>query len=81
MIACLCVLPISYYLVLRGPLGNIPGPFSARLSIAWMVKHSWQGDMHRTMIGMHEKHGKLVRTAKRSQCIRSFDRQADIWGR
>ena len=27
-----------------------------------MVKHSWQGDMHRTMIEVHKKHGKLVRT-------------------
>ena len=27
-----------------------------------MIKHSRQGDMHRTMIKLHQKHGKLVRT-------------------
>ena len=27
-----------------------------------MIKHSWQGDMHRTMIKLHKEHGDLVRT-------------------
>ena len=27
-----------------------------------MIKHSWRGDLHWTMIKMHQEHGKLVRT-------------------
>lgn len=27
-----------------------------------MAKHAWQGDMHRQMIDLHSKYGKLVRT-------------------
>ena len=58
----LCIVPLAYYWVFGGPLGAIPGPLSARLSRVWLIKHSWQGDMHRTMIGLHKKYGKLVRT-------------------
>jgi cytochrome P450 len=48
---------------LRDPLSRIPGPLSARFSRLWMVQHSISGDMHTTMIALHKKHGKLVRTA------------------
>ena len=56
----LCVL--SYFHAFAGPLGPLPGPFEARFSRLWMIKHSWRGDMHRTMIELHKRHGKLVRT-------------------
>ena len=58
----LCVLSIIYSRAFGGPLGPISGPLDARLSRLWMIKHSWQGDMHRTMIKLHKKHGSLVRT-------------------
>ncbi|KAF2679697.1 cytochrome P450 [Lentithecium fluviatile CBS 122367] len=45
------------------PLRDVPGPVLARWSRLWMVYHSWKGDMHTTMIALHKKHGKLVRTA------------------
>jgi cytochrome P450 len=48
---------------IRDPLSRIPGPVSARFSRLWMVQHSFSGDMHTTMIALHKKHGKLVRTA------------------
>jgi len=44
------------------PLAKVPGPFWASLTRLWMMKHSWDGDMHRVMIDLHEKDGKLVRT-------------------
>lgn len=44
------------------PLSSIPGPFWASLTRLWITKHSWDGDMHRTMIALHETHGALVRT-------------------
>lgn len=57
-----CVLFVLYFHAYGGPLGQIPGPLDARFSRLWMIKKSWQGDMHRTMIELHRRHGKLVRT-------------------
>jgi cytochrome P450 len=51
------------YTFLADPLRKIPGPLAARFSRLWMVQHSRAGDMHTTMIALHKKHGKLVRTA------------------
>lgn len=51
------------YTFLTDPLRKIPGPLSARFSRLWMVQRSRCGDMHTTMIALHKKHGKLVRTA------------------
>jgi cytochrome P450 len=50
------------YALFLDPLRNIPGPFLARFSRLWMVYHARRGDMHTTMIALHKKHGKLVRT-------------------
>ncbi|OAK96861.1 cytochrome P450 [Phaeosphaeriaceae sp. SRC1lsM3a] len=50
--------------IIRDPLSRVPSPsFLARFSRLWMVQHSMAGDMHTTMIALHKKHGKLVRTA------------------
>jgi cytochrome P450 len=51
------------YALLLDPLRSIPGPFLARFSRLWMVYHARRGDMHTTMIALHKKYGKLVRTA------------------
>jgi cytochrome P450 len=53
----------TIYLLFLDPLSRIPGPFLARFSRLWLVHHSIAGDMHTTMIALHKKHGKLVRTA------------------
>jgi hypothetical protein len=60
-IIALSVAVIGYALLLD-PLRNVPGPFLARFSRLWMVYHARKGDMHTTMIALHKKHGKLVRT-------------------
>ena len=62
VILLFCVSSVLYFHAFGGPLGQIPGPLDARFSRLWMIKKSWQGDMHRTMIELHRKHGKLVRT-------------------
>lgn len=62
VIVALCAIALAYT-VLTDPLRKIPGPLSARFSRLWMVQHSRRGDMHTTMIALHKKHGKLVRTA------------------
>ncbi|KAJ4371668.1 hypothetical protein N0V86_008221 [Didymella sp. IMI 355093] len=57
------------YTFLTDPLRKIPGPLSARFSRLWMVRRSRAGDMHTTMIALHKKHGKLVRTARNEVSI------------
>lgn len=58
-----CFFLFAVYCRTLHPLANVPGPFLASFSRLWMVKHSHDGNMHRTMIAMHEKYGNLVRTA------------------
>lgn len=76
----LCIIPIVLYRLFLGPLQEIPGPLSARLSRLWMVKHSWQGDMHRTMIELHKKHGKLVRTGPNEVSVADLSAIKKIYG-
>jgi cytochrome P450 len=52
---------VSYQLFLS-PLSFIPGALSARLSRLWLLRQSRSGNLHRTMISLHARHGKLVRT-------------------
>ncbi|PVI00852.1 cytochrome P450 [Periconia macrospinosa] len=56
------IVAISIYARFFDPLRDIPGPFLARWSRLWLIYHSRKGDMHTTMINLHQKHGKLVRT-------------------
>lgn len=56
------ILSFLYFRAFGGPLGQIPGPLDARFSRLWMIQHSWQGDMHKRMIELHKRYGKLVRT-------------------
>ena len=58
----LTVLSFLYFLAFGGPLHQTPGSVNARFSRLWMIQHSWQGDMHRTAVELHKRHGKLVRT-------------------
>lgn len=58
----LAIFAYVVYQLYLSPLAKIPGPFSAKLSRLWITKHSWDGDMHRTVIELHKKHGNLVRT-------------------
>ncbi|KAF1989255.1 cytochrome P450 [Aulographum hederae CBS 113979] len=67
MLPSIIVLPLailfSYvtYQWFLHPLSKIPGPFWAKFSSLWMAKHSWDGDMHRATIALHQEYGKLVR--------------------
>lgn len=53
---------IAVYTQFLDPLRHVPGPFIAKWSRLWMVYHAQKGDMHTTMIELHKKYGKLVRT-------------------
>ena len=53
----------------RAGLGNIPGPFAARLTRLWIVNESRKGQSHVLYRQLHQKYGKLVRIAPRKLSI------------
>ncbi|EOD52098.1 cytochrome p450 family protein [Neofusicoccum parvum] len=58
----LATLAYVVYQLFLSPLAKVPGPPWAKVSRLWITKHSWDGDMHRTVIELHNRHGNLVRT-------------------
>ena len=60
LLTCLTFLVHLY--VYGRALGRIPGRFRAAASHFGLIIHSCRGDMHREMISLVRKHGKLVRT-------------------
>lgn len=75
----LCAFYIVYIRYLS-PLAHIPGPLSLSLSRLWMVKHAWEGDMHRQMIAMHERYGKVVRTGPNEVSVSELSAIKKIYG-
>lgn len=62
-------------------LASVSGPFCwASLTRLWVTKHSWDGDMHRTMIDLHEKHGALVRTGPNEVSVSDLNSIKTIYG-
>ncbi|KAL2356702.1 cytochrome P450 [Cryomyces antarcticus] len=70
----------AVYQQLLHPLANVPGPFWASISRLWITKHSWDGDMHRTMISLHNKFGKLVRTGPNEVSVSDLTAIKKIYG-
>ncbi|KAI4725619.1 cytochrome P450 [Aureobasidium sp. EXF-10728] len=74
---------VSAYIVYQRffhPLASVPGPFWASLTRLWITKHSWDGDMHRTMIALHEKHGPIVRNGPNEVSIADLSAIKTIYG-
>ncbi len=71
---------VIYLRAFSGPLGKIPGPFSARLSRLWMVRHSRDGDMHRKIIELHRKNGEVIRTGPNGVSVSDLSASKKIYG-
>jgi len=82
VIASLILVPLAYVVYQRffSPLSGIPGPFEASLSRLWMTKHSWDGDMSRTMIDLHQQLGTLVRTGPNEVSVSDLTAIKQIYG-
>ncbi|KAK5133694.1 hypothetical protein LTR08_007448 [Meristemomyces frigidus] len=78
----LLVAPLLYLVYQRRlhPLAAHPGPFWASLTRLWMAKHSWDGDMHTTMIALHAKHGPFVRTGPNELSVSDLSAIKTIYG-
>ena len=46
----------------------------------WMVKHAWQGDVHRQTINLHSKYGELVRTGPNETSVTDVEAIKKIYG-
>ena len=68
------------YIILLSSLASIPGPFTAKLSRFWLLKHSRDGDMHCTMISLHARHGDLVRTGPNEVSVAELSAIKKIYG-
>lgn len=68
------------YIRFLSPLAQIPGPFIASISRLWMVQQSDKGDMHRVMLNLHEKHGKLVRVGPKEVSVADLAAIKAIYG-
>jgi hypothetical protein len=76
----LCIL-IYTYRQLTSPLLRVPGPFLARFTRLWYLSKIWRGDIERTLIDLHAKHGKVVRIAPNEYSIDDPDAVGIIYGR
>ena len=80
LVLALFVLLFAYGSAFTGRLSSIPGPLPARFSRLWMAWHSWKGDMHRTMIALHARYGKLVRTGTNEISVSDISAIKAIYG-
>ncbi|KAF2165914.1 hypothetical protein M409DRAFT_55282 [Zasmidium cellare ATCC 36951] len=82
LLATILAIPFAYviYQTYFHPLASIPGPFWARLTRLWITKHSWDGDMHTTIIALHKKHGSLVRTGPNEVSVSDLAAIKTIYG-
>jgi hypothetical protein len=83
LVFTLVVILASLYILYQrflSPLASIPGPVEASLSRLWLIKHTWKGDMHREMLKLHAKHGKLVRTGPNEVSITDLNAIKKIYG-
>lgn len=64
----------------RNPLTAVPGPFWAKWSNLWLVYHIRRGNIHRKMIEVHKKYGKLVRLGPNELSTADIDSLKIIYG-
>ncbi|KAI1079575.1 cytochrome P450 [Whalleya microplaca] len=63
---CLVVLVIGIYVVYQcifSPLARIPGPFIAKFTTLYYPYFAKRGRLHRDLVELHRKYGKVVRVA------------------
>uniref|UniRef100_L2GB44 Benzoate 4-monooxygenase cytochrome p450 n=1 Tax=Colletotrichum fructicola (strain Nara gc5) TaxID=1213859 RepID=L2GB44_COLFN len=82
--ALLCtVLYATYhviYNVFLHPLAAFPGPFWARASLLWRIRHSMSGHFHLAIQKQHERLGPVVRISPNELSFASVQSWKDIYG-
>ncbi|KAK5075962.1 hypothetical protein LTR51_001641 [Lithohypha guttulata] len=73
---------IALYRAFFHPLRNYPGPFWARISVFWKVKHFQQSGFKafRVIDGLHKRYGNIVRVAPRQLSINEPEAYQMVYG-
>jgi hypothetical protein len=70
----------TVYCCYFAPISGVPGPLEASLSRSWLIRHTRKGDMHRQVIGLHERYGTLVRVAPNEISVTDPEAIKKIYG-
>ena len=76
----IAIISIVLFNRFRNPLTAVPGPFWAKWSNLWLVYHIRRGHIHRKMIEVHKKYGKLVRVGPNELSTADIDSLKTIYG-
>ena len=74
------VILYAIHLLYGGHIGKIPGPFWAKSSRAWLIWYSRKGNMHRKMIELHKRHGKVVWIGPNEMSVSDCNAVKTIYG-
>lgn len=79
-VAGIVLVSIIWFVRSRHPLAPVPGPFWARWTSLWLVYHCRKGHIHRKMVEVHKKYGKLVRIGPNEVSTADIDSLRIIYG-
>lgn len=68
------------YSATRSDLRQIPGPFAAKFTQLWRVWRLWSGDALNEYPRIHDRYGKIVRTAPNVISVADIDMIPVIYG-
>ncbi|PKK43633.1 hypothetical protein CI102_14161 [Trichoderma harzianum] len=68
------------WLYFTDPLRNVPGPFIAKLTAAWMLYIDLSGQRSNTIHNLHKKYGPIVRVSPSEVCFASPAALMEIYG-
>lgn len=62
------------------PLAKVPGPYLASLTKLWLAYKTWQGQIHKVHLALHQKYGPIVRIAPNELSFYSLNALKSIYG-
>ncbi|KAK0755666.1 hypothetical protein N5P37_011778 [Trichoderma harzianum] len=74
------LLLVEFYRYFTDPLRNVPGPFIAKLTAAWMLYIDLSGQRSNTIHNLHKKYGPIVRVSPSEVCFASPAALMEIYG-
>lgn len=79
LLLVLFVLQVLYQCYFH-PLAKVPGPFWARITKLWLAYKTWQGQLHKDNLALHEIYGPVVRIAPDQLSFTSLEALQTIYG-
>lgn len=80
ILSCFAVLH-AFNCILLSPLRRTPGPLIARFSRLWLAYHGYKGDLHSTLLALHQKHGDIVRIGPKELSVVEPEAVKTVYGK